>query len=108
MIASNVLTGVRWSSVAWGDYDNDGDLDILLTGDDGSKPIASVFRNNAAPANTPPAAPTGLGSNVDGQQVDLSWAAVTDTQTISNAGLTYNLRVGTSPGLSDTLALCRA
>ena len=26
------LTGVYASSVAWGDYDNDGDLDILLTG----------------------------------------------------------------------------
>ncbi len=29
------LTGVYWSSVAWGDYDNDGDLDILLAGDSG-------------------------------------------------------------------------
>ena len=26
------LTGVRDCSVAWGDYDNDGDLDILLAG----------------------------------------------------------------------------
>ena len=30
------LTGVYDSSVAWGDYDNDGDLDILLTGNTAS------------------------------------------------------------------------
>ena len=39
------LSGVYDSSVAWGDYDNDGDLDILLTGHDGSNPIARVYRN---------------------------------------------------------------
>jgi uncharacterized repeat protein (TIGR01451 family) len=41
---------VSWgASVAWGDYDNDGDLDILLTGDDGSNYIAKAYRNEDCP-----------------------------------------------------------
>ena len=43
---SITLTGVAYSSVAWGDYDNDGDLDILLTGDNGSSRISKIYRNN--------------------------------------------------------------
>ena len=38
------LTGVPYSSVAWGDYDSDGDLDILLTGATGS-PVTRLYRN---------------------------------------------------------------
>jgi O-glycosyl hydrolase len=39
------LTGVYMSSVAWGDYDNDGRLDYLLTGNSDSGQIAQVWRN---------------------------------------------------------------
>ncbi|ETR64848.1 MAG: hypothetical protein OMM_15253, partial [Candidatus Magnetoglobus multicellularis str. Araruama] len=39
------LTGVSQGSVAFGDYDNDGDLDILLTGSSSSGRIAKVYRN---------------------------------------------------------------
>ncbi len=40
------LPGVYQSSVAWGDYDNDGHLDILLTGiDANSNTISQVWRN---------------------------------------------------------------
>src|SRR5207244_8020839 len=41
------LTGVYVGSAAWGDYDNDGRLDILLTGLDAfnSNPTAQVWRN---------------------------------------------------------------
>jgi hypothetical protein len=50
--ADDALTGVNYSSVAWGDYDNDGDLDILLTGSTGVGSVAKVYRNTAAPLST--------------------------------------------------------
>lgn len=44
-IAAGLLP-VYSSSVAWGDYDKDGDLDILLTGFDGGAYVAKVYRND--------------------------------------------------------------
>jgi len=43
---STTLTGVSGSAVAWGDYDNDGDLDILLTGLSNSGEISKIYRND--------------------------------------------------------------
>jgi hypothetical protein len=40
------LTEVKNSSVAWGDYDNDGDQDILLTGFSDSGSISKIYKNN--------------------------------------------------------------
>ena len=34
------LTDVQYSDAAWGDYDNDGDLDIVLTGSNSINPRA--------------------------------------------------------------------
>ncbi len=99
-----VLTGVRNSSVAWGDYDPDGKLDILLAGynDDADAAVSSVYQNQTT-ANTAPTAPSSLSASFASGVENLSWAAASDTETAA-AALTYNLRVGTTPGGSDIVS----
>ncbi|MBD3384023.1 VCBS repeat-containing protein, partial [candidate division KSB1 bacterium] len=41
------LTGVASSAVDWGDYDNDGDLDVIISGTtDALNRIARIYRND--------------------------------------------------------------
>ena len=42
------LHGVSHCSLAWGDCDNDGDLDLALAGYTGSAPISNIYRNDGA------------------------------------------------------------
>jgi hypothetical protein len=85
-------------TMSWMDYDNDGNLDLLLAGNNGSGgDIVSIYHNNNVTANTAPNSPTNLVVNVIGTSVDFSWSAASDAQTPA-AGLNYNLRVGTTPG----------
>jgi hypothetical protein len=98
------LTPVRYSSAAWGDYDNDGRLDLIVAGSTASTPpsMTTLYHNEGGAADTAPAAPTGLGGAVVGNRVTLSWTAAADTETPA-AGLSYNLRVGTSAGAGDVV-----
>jgi hypothetical protein len=46
-VTDAVLTGVKDGSVAWGDFDNDNDLDILITGEtENDGDIALIYRND--------------------------------------------------------------
>ncbi|MFA4907281.1 MAG: FG-GAP-like repeat-containing protein, partial [archaeon] len=91
------LTGVDLSSVAWGDYDNDGDLDILLTGSSSDGCISKIYRNDNLTSNSVPSAPSGLTASVADSNVTFSWDKSSDTETPQN-GLTYNLYVSMTPG----------
>ena len=92
------LTGIYWSSAAWGDYDNDGRLDILLAGEStvGVR-VSQVYRSAVSAPNTVPGTPTALVAAVAAGQVTLSWTASSDAET-PPSGLTYNVRLGTTPG----------
>ncbi|MFO1003704.1 MAG: hypothetical protein U0936_25515, partial [Planctomycetaceae bacterium] len=42
------MTGAMRGGAVWGDYDNDGDLDAVITGlADGNARVANIFRNDS-------------------------------------------------------------
>ncbi|HUS15778.1 MAG TPA: FG-GAP-like repeat-containing protein [Chloroflexia bacterium] len=101
--ASSAVPGlpqVDRSSAAWADYDNDGRLDLLLTGLSSGGHVSKLYHNTGGAANTAPGPPTNLRVNVSPTTATLQWDPAADGQT-PPAGLSYNLRVGTTPGGSD-------
>ena len=46
--SGSVLPAVSDSSAAWADYNNDGRLDLLLTGDSDSVRISRIYRNDGS------------------------------------------------------------
>jgi hypothetical protein len=93
------ISGLLYSSAAFGDYDYDGDLDLAQIGEG----VTVIFRNDQLRVNEPPTVPDGLGSVAANGGASLSWNPSTDVQTDS-PGLSYNIRMGSSPGAIDIVA----
>ena len=81
---------------SFGDYDNDGRQDVFVSGF-ASDRLAAVYRNTSDRRNSPPEVPANGVATVLGDGVRLDWDPASDTDTRA-AGLSYNVRVGTTPG----------
>jgi hypothetical protein len=113
-ISDFTLPGVRWGNVIWGDFDGDNKLDILITGctntTDTYTGTTKIFSNKTTMVRTAnlPKVPDGLAAVAGNNKFTLTWNKTTDdaggvTET-PQLGLTYDLRVGTTPGGIDAKA----
>jgi hypothetical protein len=92
------LMGFENSSTAVGDYDNDGDLDVFISGKDSlGNPSTLLYKIDHVLYNDIPGTPTNLQSNVVDNKVTLTWTKPTDAETTTDE-LKYNVYIGTTPG----------
>lgn len=102
-LSNTDFPGVSESSIETADLNNDGRIDLLITGFNGNQTnqvgkynrnICGYYLNQSATTNVKPSTPGNLVSAVtkNGEQtvVTLSWNATTDDKT-ATASLTYNL-----------------
>src|SRR5205823_1873419 len=64
------IPGLESSRLAWGDYDNDGDLDLFVTGYTGSDYFARIYRNDGADKFTD----SGITNIIAGADGAVAWA----------------------------------
>lgn len=92
------IRDLRNSNADWIDYDNDGDLDIFISGTDQNGDVSLIYQNGlvSARANQKPSTPSGLSLvDLGNGNVRFEWNRPMDDY---SSNLEYNLRIGTEPG----------
>ncbi|MBO6574167.1 MAG: VCBS repeat-containing protein [Rhodothermales bacterium] len=108
-LSTEVLTPVGISDAQFGDYDNDGKLDIALVGTT-SDPNAvdgrhlEIYHGHAAAVNVRPNPPLAPLVAVIGDEATVTFLSPTPDDWTPTDALSYNLRVGTTPGGTDVLS----
>ncbi|HXK48917.1 MAG TPA: VCBS repeat-containing protein [Clostridiales bacterium] len=86
------LEGVWKGAAKWGDYDNDGDLDIVVMGESASGNITKIYRNDYTVTSKEPNPPTNLTLSEDSGKLVFSYDAGYDSPDPVQS-LTYNIRI---------------
>jgi hypothetical protein len=105
---SDVFTTAMRGSVSWADFENDGDLDFIVSGLDlGDSPFTKLYRNiggsNSFEDNTLPAVPDNLQVTIVEDEATFTWNRASDGQSLHDA-LSYNFYLATSPAGNDILS----
>jgi hypothetical protein len=102
--AATLLVGGVFSDAEFGDFDGDGDLDLIATGSSSLGPsFTNIYENKRQVIPELPSAPAALVADVSDRRALLSWQAAAPSAE-GPLQTTYNVRIGTQPGASDVVS----
>ncbi|MDZ4182699.1 MAG: FG-GAP-like repeat-containing protein, partial [Candidatus Cloacimonadaceae bacterium] len=93
---NHYLRGAKRGIIDAGDFDNDGDLDMLVGGLYDGSAYSTILRNDTSNINADPIPPLSLSHEISSGRLHLRWSHGSDAET-PRIMLSYALRMGTSP-----------
>lgn len=98
------LEGGYYSALSVGDYDNDDDLDIILSGMTAAgNRITKLYRNKLITHPSTPPRPDNLDYLINGKSIQLKWDKVSENKVPSDCQY-YNVVIGSAPDKMDILS----